>query len=102
MHAMSDGKRLFFGVRVSVATANSLARCAETLARRAKDAKLDIRWVAPTSYHVTLKFLGWTHDDAIGSVRDRVAAAIAGVQPFKFRTSRLGAFASLDKASVVW
>ena len=40
---MTDGKRLFFGVRVSVATANALAQCAEQLARRANDAKLDIR-----------------------------------------------------------
>ena len=98
----SDGKRVFFGVRVSVPTANSLARCVETLARRAKDQRLDLKWVAPTSYHVTLKFVGWTQVDAIGALRDSVGAAIAGIAPFKFRTTRIGAFASLDKATVVW
>jgi 2'-5' RNA ligase len=102
MTATSDGKRLFLGVRVSVATANALAQCAEQLARRANDAKLDIKWVGPTSYHVTLKFLGWTRVDAINRVRDAATAALAGATPFRFRTARLGAFPSLEKANVVW
>jgi len=99
---MTEGKRLFVGVQVSVATANALARCAEQLSRRARDAKLDIKWVAPASYHVTLKFLGWTQTDAVSAVHDRVEAALVGAQGFRFRTSRLGAFPSLDKASVLW
>ncbi len=99
---MSDGKRLFLGVRVSVATANALAQCAEQLARRANDAKLEIKWVGPTSYHVTLKFLGWARNDAINRVRDAATTALAGTTPFRFRTSRLGAFPALEKANVVW
>ncbi len=100
---MSDaGKRLFFGIRVSVQTANALAGAAETLARRAKDAGHDVRWVPPTNYHLTLKYLGWTRHETIDALRDRVTEAIAGTQRFTFRTARLGAFASLDKALVVW
>jgi 2'-5' RNA ligase len=98
----SDGKRLFFGVRVSVATANALAQCAEQLARRAKDGGVDVRWLPPTSYHVTLKFLGWVRVDAIAAICDAATKAIAGTQPFRFRTSRLGAFGSLENASVIW
>ena len=97
-----NGKRLFVGVRVSVPCANALAACAETLARRAKDARIDLAWVAPTNYHVTLKFLGWTREDAIGAVSDALAQATAGVAPFRFRAARLGAFPSLDRASVLW
>src|SRR5215813_1293391 len=99
---MKDGKRLFVGVRVSVNTANALAGCAETLARRARDAAIDLKWVAPTNYHVTLKFLGWTGLDAIGAVEDAVTRAIAPFDRLAFRTSRLGGFASLDKATVLW
>ena len=99
---MRPGKRLFVGVRISVATANALAGCAETLARRAKAAGVDLRWVAPANYHVTLAFLGWTGIDAIGSVCDALSAAITGLDRITFRTSRLGAFPSLDKASVLW
>jgi 2'-5' RNA ligase len=99
---MSDGKRLFVGVRVSVTTANELSACAETLARRATERGIDIRWVAPANYHVTLKFLGWTRDDAIGAVRDALDDVVAGAARLSFRIERLGAFASLDRATVVW
>lgn len=96
------GKRLFIGVRVSVQTANALASAAETLQRRTKDAGIDVKWVAPVNYHATLKFLGWTREDAIGAIRDALEGAVVGVQPLKFRTSKLGAFPSLEKASVLW
>ena len=99
---MRPGKRLFVGVRISVAAANTLAGCAETLARRARDAGVDLRWVAPANYHVTLAFLGWTGVEAIGRVCDALAAATAGADRIGFRTSRLGGFPSLDKASVLW
>jgi 2'-5' RNA ligase len=99
---MSEGKRLFLGVRVSIQTANQLTACAEQLARRSKDAGVDIKWVAPTNYHVTLKFLGWTREETIGALCDVVERAVAGVSRFGFRVTRLGAFPSLDKANVLW
>jgi 2'-5' RNA ligase len=99
---MPTAKRLFVGARVSVQTANALAAAAETLQRRAKDAAVDVKWVAPANYHVTLKFLGWTREDTIGAVRDALTEQLAGIAALKFRCARLGAFPSLDKASVVW
>lgn len=100
--ARQDGRRLFVGARVSVATASALASAAETLARRARDLRIDLKWVAPTNYHVTLKFLGWTGEAAIGAVRDALEAAARGTPRISFRTTRLGAFPSLEKASVLW
>lgn len=99
---MRPGKRLFVGARISVAAANALAGCAETLARRARDAGAELRWVAPINYHVTLAFLGWTGLEAIGRVCDALEAAAAGQGRMSFRTTRLGAFPSLDHASVLW
>jgi len=99
---MSDSKRLFIGARVSVATANALAGAAETLARRSKDAGIDIRWVAPVNYHVTLKFLGHTREAAIAAIVDGLEAATENTPRITFRTTRLGAFPSLEKARVVW
>lgn len=96
------GKRLFVGARVSIQTANALAAAAETLQRRAKDAGVDVKWVAPVNYHATLKFLGFTREDAIGAVRDALAGALVGVRRLEFRTARLGGFPSLEKASVLW
>lgn len=96
------GKRLFVGVRVSVQTANALAQCAEQLARRAKDAHIDVQWVPPINYHLTLKFLGWVQPELVHALEDRITAALVGLQPFKFRTTRIGGFPSLESTDVVW
>ncbi len=97
-----DGKRLFVGIPVAVATANALAGAAETLARRSRDAGVDVRWVAPVNYHVTLKFLGWTREATIGPIRDALIAAAAETPKLTLRVARLGGFPALEKASVLW
>jgi len=97
-----EGKRLFVGMRVSLATANALAKAVETLARRARDGGLDLRWAAPANYHLTLKFLGWTRVEAIRAIEDALDGAVRGTPRITFRTARLGGFPSIDKASVLW
>lgn len=97
-----DARRLFVAVRVSVPTSNSLAGAVETLARRAGQAGVAVRWVSPTLYHVTLKFLGWTRPEAVSALRDALREAVRGVEPFAFSTARLGAFPSLERARVIW
>ena len=94
--------RLFVGARISVATANELAGAAETLARRARDAGADIRWVAPVNYHVTIKFLGQTREAALAALVDALVAAAAGTPRITLHCARLGAFPSLDKSNVLW
>jgi len=97
-----EGRRLFVGLRISLATANSLARTVDTLGRRAKETGMDLRWVPPANYHLTLKFLGWTREAAVQAVGDALVRVVAGAQRFTFKTSRLGAFDSLEKANVLW
>jgi 2'-5' RNA ligase len=60
------------------------------------------RWVVPATYHVTLKFLGWTRPDAVEAVRDRVGAALATARAFEVECRGLGAFPAPDKARVLW
>jgi 2'-5' RNA ligase len=97
-----DGKRLFAGLRVSLATANALAGAVETLARRASAAGVAVRWVPPPLYHVTLRFFGWTTVEAVSALRDALAEAVVGVEPFSFSTARLGAFPEPGRARVIW
>jgi 2'-5' RNA ligase len=96
-----DGKRLFVGIRPSMTTVAQLGEVTESLARRATNAGVPIRWLPPASYHVTLKFLGWGKAEVVPAVVDALRAA-AAVAPFTFSTARLGAFPSRDKATVVW
>jgi RNA 2',3'-cyclic 3'-phosphodiesterase len=98
----SGARKLFVGTRIAVAAANALAGASETLARRARDAGLDVKWVAPANYHVTLEYLGWTRSEAIVAIGDALVRAVAGTPRFELQVARLGGFASLDRASVVW
>ena len=97
-----SARNLFVGTRIAVGPANALAGAAETLARRARDAGLDVRWAVPANYHVTLKYLGWTRREAIVAIGDALVRAVAGTARFDLQVARLGAFGSGERATVVW
>jgi 2'-5' RNA ligase len=102
MAEREKARRLFVGAKVSMATVGDLSAAAETLARRAQQGGVRVTWVAPASYHVTLKFLGWTRPDTAEAIGDALQRAVVGIPPFAFRTERLGAFPSVERASVIW
>jgi len=87
---------------VSLATVNALRVTAQDLRARAAEVGLRVKWVAPATFHVTLKFIGWTRPEAVEAIRDAVAAALAGAPGFTFATRGVGAFPSPKKARVVW
>lgn len=93
---------LFVAIPVSLRSVDALSGAAETLARRAQQAGLQVRWVAPARYHVTVKYLGACRPEAVGAVIDGVRRAAAKTEPFKLAAARLGAFPSPAKATVVW
>jgi 2'-5' RNA ligase len=96
------GARLFIGVPVAAAVASELAATCESLARRATVQQVPLRWLAPATYHITLKYLGWARREVVPAVREAMLRAMAGIDPFRFRAARLGAFASQPRATVVW
>ena len=89
---MTEHKRLFVGVRVSVQTANALAAAAETLARRMRDAGVDVKWVAPVNYHVTLKFLGMVRGEVVEAIAGRLRRELPSLRPFELEARGLGTF----------
>jgi 2'-5' RNA ligase len=94
--------RLFIGAPITVECAEALRRTAGELARAAEAAGHPIRWVAPASYHVTLRFLGWTRPALEPALRDRVADALEGERELSFRVAGLGAFPRAEAARVLW
>lgn len=99
---MSAGVRLFVGVPVSMATLRALDETGERLRRVAAEQKIRVRWVDPATYHVTLKFLGWTREEAVAAIRDRVRERLADVRAFSFTTGGLGAFPTTARGRVLW
>jgi RNA 2',3'-cyclic 3'-phosphodiesterase len=102
MSEPEDRIRLFLGVEISMAALRELTAAAEALRRKARTAGLRVRWVAPETYHVTLKFLGWTRPEAVGAISDVLGDAIAGVDGFTNTGRGLGAFPRTDRARVLW
>ena len=96
--------RLFVGARVSLTTVRALEDAVDSLRAGAVERghAAGLRWVAPASYHVTLKFLGWTRPEVVTALGDRVGAALGGARAFELETRGLGAFPSGHKARVVW
>lgn len=92
--------RLFIGVRVSLATVRALDEAVQAMRRVAGPASP--RWVAPATYHVTLKFLGWSRPEVVEALRDGVGAALRGVRALEVECRGLGAFPAPDKARVLW
>jgi len=90
--------RLFVGVRISLATVRALDEAVQVMRR----GRQGLQWIAPASYHITLKFLGWTRPEVAFAVRDRMAAAIARQRTFELDTVGLGAFPSPERARVLW
>lgn len=97
-----DRMRLFLGVEISMAALRELTAAAEALRRKARTSGVRVRWVAPETYHVTLKFLGWTKPEAVAAISDVLGDAIAAVDGFTITGRGLGAFPRPDRARVLW
>ena len=101
---MGDQLRLFIGVRVSMTTIRALEAVLPRLRDTAKNSGINVRWVAPATYHITLKFLGWSRPDAVEAIRDAVGEAITklGTKRFRLDCAGGGAFPSTEEARVLW
>lgn len=90
--------RLFVALTLPAAVQDRLYR--ETALLR--DAALPVRWVAPESLHLTLKFLGEVRPDDVVRVQAATAVAAARTRPLDLRIGGLGAFPSVRRPRAVW
>ncbi len=81
-------------VRAAIARAQTRVRTAATRA--------DVRWVDPTQFHLTLKFLGPVPDERVPAVSAALEAVIAGGSPVPLAAAGLGGFPSLKSPRVLW
>ncbi|WP_428261154.1 RNA 2',3'-cyclic phosphodiesterase [Haliangium sp.] len=102
---MREGReriRLFLGVEISTASVDALAETARALRTSVEAAGGRVRWVAPSRYHITLKFLGWCMPEIVTALRDRLTAPVAELPRFEFAVRGLGAFPDPGRARVLW
>ena len=61
-----------------------------------------VKWVDPSSIHLTLKFLGSITIDRISEIIGSMEAAIQGIPLFSLEVKDLGVFPSLRRVQVAW
>src|SRR5947209_4701889 len=94
--------RAFLAVNLSVAATRAVAELEEAVRHDCAGLDLRVAWVPPPNLHLTLKFLGWTREEALEAVRDRLAQELAARMPFDVHAFGLGAFPTATRPRVIW
>jgi 2'-5' RNA ligase len=61
-----------------------------------------VKWVAPESVHLTLKFLGNISPQKVAEITGVMEQASQGVGPFQLEVTEVGAFPNLRQPRVLW
>jgi RNA 2',3'-cyclic 3'-phosphodiesterase len=85
---------------VAVRPPDAVLKAVEETLAPARKAMVGPRWAGRDQWHVTLQFLGPV--EALAPVVDGLSAAVAGLEPFRFRLGGSGAFPNPRRARVVW
>lgn len=92
--------RAFIAIELEPATIRALGAVQERL--RKSPGAGQVKWVAPGSVHLTLKFIGDMDSGRVPAMVDAIRRASAGGRPFRLGLGAPGAFPSLGRPNVVW
>lgn len=67
-----------------------------------KRERFSIKWVAPDSIHLTVKFLGDTPPEQMDGVQSAMAGAVEGVSLIRLQAAGTGVFPGISRPRVVW
>lgn len=95
-----DNKRFrsFVAVLLDASLKDEIARTQEEL----KATGADVKWVAPQTFHFTLKFLGGVEEEKIEEITQAAEAVAAQFPPFSLSLAGLGAYPDLSAPRVIW
>jgi len=91
--------RAFIAIELPDHIESALAELQNTLKKREAAA---VKWVAPGSIHLTLKFLGNIRDDTVTSISDAISGATQGTAAFQLELTKTGVFPNPRAPRVVW
>ena len=97
---MAEMIRTFIAIELSDDHRRVLSKVQMKL-KEASAAKF-VRWVAPETVHITLKFLGDVDAAQMPALQKSVADACVGIAPFTLKISGVGVFPNTRRPNVVW
>ena len=71
-------------------------------ARPLRESKFPVRWVEPSRFHITLRFLGDVPEGRIESVEAAVGRVAATTAPLDLSLEGFGAFPMVRRPRVIW
>jgi 2'-5' RNA ligase len=74
----------------------------EEIQSRLRSSGADVRWVAPSSIHITLKFLGEIDPALVPRLAEALRSESAMQTKFSLRLQGLGGFPNLGSPRVIW
>ena len=92
------GIRSFVAVLLPEAVRARVGEAAAELRSRAGS----VSWVREENFHVTLRFLGSVDEATLGRVHEALAAAAAGLAPFRLALGGFGGFPTAQAPRVLW
>lgn len=90
--------REFVAIEISEEIRRSLGRLESHL----KYSGADVKWVAPESIHLTLKFLGEVSESRTEEVRSRLDSIASSRAAFDISAGAIGAFPKVESPRVIW
>ena len=96
--AKGDGVRCFVAIEIPKPV-QALLKPVQT---RLQSEIRKVSWTKSGNFHLTLKFLGDVHSEAIGAVSEAVENVAAAQVPFSIEFGGIGAFPTLEHPRVIW
>ncbi len=94
--------RAFIAIELPIEIKDALAAAQHELQRADAGAARGVRWVAPGSIHLTLKFLGDTPTDKVEAIRQAIVQAAGNMAPIALRLGGVGCFPNPRQPRVLW
>ncbi|HLF17339.1 MAG TPA: RNA 2',3'-cyclic phosphodiesterase [Candidatus Omnitrophota bacterium] len=95
---MSEQIRAFIAVDLDKPIKNLIADIQNHLS----ESECLVKWVAPQSAHITLKFLGDIEEQTIPAIKEYLEKASSSIVPTHFDAIRVGAFPNTDFPRIIW
>jgi len=94
--------RTFIAIELPAEIHDALAAAQHELQRADPGAARCVRWVAPGSIHLTLKFLGQTPGAKVEAIRQAIERAAASAPCLALRLGHAGCFPNVRQPRVLW
>ncbi|HVO43800.1 MAG TPA: RNA 2',3'-cyclic phosphodiesterase [Aggregatilineales bacterium] len=96
----ADQVRLFIAIELPAEVRRALAALQERLSRL--DGRRVVRWTAPDSIHLTLKFIGETGSEQVKAISAALDSACTAHPPFNLSIQGMGGFPNTRQPRIVW